>query len=57
MRILTALALVPFMKLSGFRFSKNFRQGATRRHRLAYAVVDTVAANTMAGLKFTLPSK
>lgn len=31
-----------------FRFSRDYRHGVTRRHRLIYALVNTVAANYVA---------
>lgn len=49
-KLLTAAALVPVMRLTGFRFSKHYRHGTTTWHRLAYACVQTVAANHAAGI-------
>lgn len=51
--IRTALAavLVPALRLTGFRFSKDYRHGTTRFHRAVYACVDTVSANVKAGWK------
>lgn len=50
-RSLTASLLAPLLKLTGFRFSKQFRWGSTRAHRLVFALVDTVAANQKAGIE------
>ena len=49
-RLIAAYALVPAMKLTGFRFSNDYRWGVSRFHRTVYATVDTVAANHIAGL-------
>ena len=49
-RTLTAYAISPAMRLTGFRFSKDYRWGTTRRHRAIYRMVDTVAANYAAGM-------
>ena len=40
--------IAPVMALTGFRFSKAFRQGATRLHRIVYRCVSTVIANVKA---------
>jgi hypothetical protein len=50
MRDLTAVLISPVLKLTGFRFSKDYRWGTTRFHRAVYAVVSTVRANHLAGL-------
>lgn len=50
MRTITAAILVPAMKVTGFRFSKDYRWGTTLRHRVVFGLVDTVAANLKAGL-------
>ena len=42
--------LTPFLRLTGFRFSKEYRHGTTRWHRFVYRHVDTVGANIRAGL-------
>lgn len=49
-RKITACLLVPAMKLTGFRFSKDYRWGISRWHRFVYATVDTVGANWAAGM-------
>jgi hypothetical protein len=49
-RTTAAAILVPVMKITGFRFDKNYRHGTTRRHAMVYAWVDTVKANIWAGL-------
>lgn len=45
MRDLTATLIGPVMKLTGFRFSKDYRWGTTARHRAIYALVNTIKAN------------
>jgi len=49
-RTINALALYPFMCVTGFRFSKSYRRGDTKLHSIVYALVDTVGANMKAGL-------
>jgi hypothetical protein len=51
MRNLMANMLVPFMKLTGFRFSKNYRWEVSIFHSVVYRVVDTVGANIKAERK------
>jgi len=46
-RTINARLLSPILKLTGFRFSKDYRQCSTIRHRLVYMVVDTVKANRL----------
>jgi hypothetical protein len=48
MRTVTAAILAPVLAVTGFQFSKHYRWGTTRRHRVIYACVDTVGANLMA---------
>ena len=36
------------MRRTAFRFDKNYRWGTTRRHRIVYATVNTIAANYVA---------
>lgn len=48
MRNFTATLIVPIMKLTGFRFSKDYRWGTTMFHRIVYRMVDTVGANIKA---------
>jgi len=48
MRELTAILVTPVLKLTGFRFSKDYRWGTTRRHRIVYALVNTINANLRA---------
>ena len=50
MRKITAMLIVPVMKLTGFRFTKDYRHGSTLFHRVVYFAVDTVGANQKAGL-------
>lgn len=45
MRILLAKIIAPVLRLTGFRFSKDYRWGTTRYHRLVYALVSTPIAN------------
>tara|TARA_R100001443_G_scaffold114274_1_gene130088 strand:- start:3750 stop:3974 length:225 start_codon:yes stop_codon:yes gene_type:complete len=45
MRKLNAKLLYPFMKITGFMFSKDYRWGTTLFHRIVYRYVDTVGAN------------
>jgi len=47
-RAATALFVAPVMALTGFRFSKDYRWGATRRYAMVYAMVNTVMANQVA---------
>jgi hypothetical protein len=51
MRKLAAAILAPAMKLSGFRFSRDYRHGLTLFHRVVYSCVDTIGANIKAGMK------
>ena len=48
-RNVTAAALVPFMKITGFRFSKGYRLGTSNFHKAVYRCVNTVRANHWAG--------
>ena len=47
-RTITARAIAPLMAVTGFRFGKKYRRGATAWHRAVYALVDTVGANNAA---------
>lgn len=47
-RHLTALAVAPALRVTGFRFSKDYRHGSTRFHRAVYALCSTVEANGFA---------
>lgn len=38
----------PIMRATGFRFSKDYRHGATRFHRVVYACINVVRANLKA---------
>lgn len=49
-RTITAAAMVPAMKVTGFRFSKEYRWAETGWRRAVYLCVDTVGANIKAGL-------
>ena len=47
-RSFNALWLAPIMRVTGFRFSKLYRWGATPVYRIVYILVDTVKANIRA---------
>ena len=36
------------MRATSWRFNRDYRHGETRRHRIVYAMVNTVAANYVA---------
>ena len=38
------------MRVTGFRFSRAYRRGDTKLHSIVYALIDTVGANTRAGI-------
>lgn len=50
-RHLIAALCVSFMKITGFRFSKEYRWGTTKWKRFVYRNVSTVQANIWAGMK------
>ena len=50
LRNMTAYLISPVMKVTGFRFSTDYRWGTTRFHRAVYAVCNTVTANYAAGM-------
>jgi len=50
MRTFIAYLLVPAMKVTGFRFTKDYRHGVSSFHRCVYRMVDVVTANHAAGL-------
>ena len=50
MRDIIASLIAPILKLTGFRFSKDYRRGVSAKHRIVYAMVNTVDANIKAGL-------
>jgi hypothetical protein len=50
MRDILATILAPIMKLTGFRFSKEYRWGTTRAKAFIYAHVNTIKANIEAGI-------
>jgi len=50
MRDVLATIIAPVLRLTGFRFSKDYRWGTTRYHRMVYAVINTVGANLKAGM-------
>ena len=48
MRDAIAVMIAPVLKLTGFRFSKDYRWGTKRIHRAVYAIVNTTRANQLA---------
>lgn len=48
MRDRIASLLAPILRLTGFRFSKDYRWGTTRWHAFVYRHVNTVSANLQA---------
>lgn len=47
-RKINAALLAPILRLTGFRFSKEYRWGTTRTQRIVYQLVETVEANLRA---------
>ena len=50
MRDLMANLIYPVLKITGFRFSKDYRWGVTAWHRAVYKYVNTIQANIKAGV-------
>jgi len=50
MRNITAAIITPVLKLTGFRFSKDYRWGVSAWHRFVYRTCNTVQANLNAGM-------
>jgi hypothetical protein len=50
MRTAAAYLIAPILKVTGFRFSKEYRWGTTFAKRVVYRCVNTVRANQLAGL-------
>ena len=50
MRTFTAYLIATVLKITGFRFGKAYRHGASAYHRAVYALVNTVTANHIAGV-------
>lgn len=48
MRYCTPYLVAPILKITGFRFSKDYRWGTTLFHRVVYALVSTPKANSIA---------
>ncbi len=48
MRDLLASIVAPGLAVTGLRFSKDFRWGTTRGHRLVYRLINTTGANIKA---------
>ena len=44
----TAYIASPILRITGFRFSKDYRHGKTAFHRIVYAIVSTPIANSLA---------
>ena len=44
----TAYIASPIMRITGFRFSTDYRHGKTAFHRIVYAIVSTPIANSIA---------
>ena len=49
-RTTNAYLLIPVLKVTGFRFSKDYRWGTNLYYKTIYSLVDTVLANIKAGL-------
>lgn len=49
-RTINAYLLIPVLKITGFRFSKDYRWETTRYHSIVYNLVDTVLCNIKAGI-------
>jgi hypothetical protein len=47
-RQLSVSLIAPILAVTGFRFSKDYRYGTTRYHRVVYSLICTVAANIAA---------
>jgi len=50
MRDLLAYPAALILKVTGFRFSKDYRWGTSFHHRIVYTLVNTIKANGLAGL-------
>ena len=48
-RTINAYLLIVPMRVTGLRFSKDYRWGTSRWHRAIYRMVDTVYANVLTG--------
>jgi len=48
MRDFNARLIAPILRLTGFRFSKEYRWGVSRFHRAVFAMVNTIRANIRA---------
>jgi hypothetical protein len=49
MRDFTAVLISPVLRFTGFRFSKQYRWGSSKFHRIVFASVNTIKANRLAG--------
>ena len=45
MRRMIAILIKPIMRLTGFKFSKDYRYEISKFHSLVYKCIDTVHAN------------
>jgi hypothetical protein len=50
MRELLAYLVAPVIYVTGFRFSKDYRWGTSRHHRITYRLINVIKANRLAGL-------
>ena len=48
MQSINAKLIAPLLAITGFRFSKDYRQGKTKFHALVYRIVSTPEANACA---------
>lgn len=46
----SVLFVSPILYVTGFRFSKDYRYETTKFHSLVYTLINTTAANRVAGL-------
>ena len=44
----TPFLVAPILRITGFRFSKHYRWGSTRFHRIVYAICPTTMCNLVA---------
>ena len=49
-RNMNASLIAPLLKVTGYRFSKDYRNGTSLHHKLVYKLINTVMANLKAGL-------
>ena len=51
-RTINAYLILPVLLITGFRFSKNYRWETNLYYATVYKLIDTVLANTKAGIKY-----